>query len=91
MQEAEAAVEAEASCSALYDPDDNRLDVKFASGEESDNVKHLSQAVEQGILGAAASTNTFVLVEDAQNDPRWDPTNDRKSGFTTRSISATPI
>ncbi len=91
MQEAEAAVEAEASCIALYDPEDNRLHIKFAPCEESDSVKHLSQAIEQGILGAAASTNTFVLVEDAQNDPRWDPTNDRKSGFTTRSILATPI
>jgi len=91
MQEAEAAVEAEASCIALYDPDDNRLHIKFASGEESDSVRHLSQAIEQGILGAAAATNTFVLVEDAQNDPRWDPAADRKSGFTTRSILATPI
>ena len=79
--EAEAAVEAEASCIALYDPEDNRLHIKFASGEESDSVKHLGQAIEQGILGAAASTNTSVLVEDAQNDPRWDPTNDRKSGL----------
>ena len=89
--EAEAAVEAEASCIALYDPEDNRLHIKFASGEESDSVKHLGQAIEQGILGAAASTNTSVLVEDAQSDPRWGPTNDRKSGFTTRSILATPI
>ena len=32
-----------------------------------------------------------MLVEDAQNDPRWDPTNDKVSGFTTRSILATPI
>ena len=70
MQEAEAAVEAEASCIALYDPEDNRLHIKFASGEESESVWHLSQAIEQGIFGAAASTNTFVLVEDAQNDPR---------------------
>jgi signal transduction histidine kinase len=91
MQEAEAAVEAEASCIALYDPDDNRLHIKFASGEESDSVRHLSQAIEQGILGAAAATNTFVLVEDAQNDPRWDPSADRRTGFTTRSILATPI
>ena len=66
MQEAEA----EASCIALYDPEDNRLHIKFASGEESESVRHLSQAIEQGIFGAAASTNTFVLVEDAQNDPR---------------------
>ena len=84
-------MEAEASCIALYDPEDNRLHIKFASGEESESVRHLSQAIEQGILGAAASTNTFVLVEDAQNDPRWDPTNDKVSGFTTRSILATPI
>ncbi len=87
MQEAEA----EASCITLYDPEDNRPHIKFASGEESESVRHLSQAIEQGILGAAASTNTFVLVEDAQNDPRWDPTNDRRTGFTTRSILATPI
>ena len=70
MQEAEASVEAEANCIALYDPEDNRLHIKFASGEESDSVKHLNQAIEQGILGFAASTNIFVLVEDAQNDPR---------------------
>ena len=89
MQEAEAAVAA--NCIALYDPEDNRLHIKFASGEESESVRHLSQAIEQGILGAAASTNTFVLVEDAQNDPRWDPTNDRRTGFTTRSILATLI
>ena len=46
MQEAEAAVEAEASCIALYDPEDNRLHIKFASGEESESVRYLSQAIE---------------------------------------------
>lgn len=91
MQEAAAAVGAEASCIALYDPEDNRLHIKFASGGESEGVRHLSQPIEQGILGAAAATSTFVLVEDAQHDPRWDPTNDRITGFTTRTILATPI
>ena len=91
MQEAEAAVEAEASCIALYDPADNRLHMKFATGEKSEAVRHLSQPIEQGILGAAAATNTFVLVDDAQNDPRWNPAPDSETGFTTRSILATPI
>ena len=91
MQEAEAAVEAEASCIALYDPSDNRLHIKFATGTESEGVRQLSQPIEQGILGAAASTNTFVLVDDAQSDPRWDSTADRTTGYTTRSILATPI
>ncbi len=38
--------EAEASCITLYDPEDNRPHIKFASGEESESVRHLSQAIE---------------------------------------------
>ncbi|MCI0782637.1 MAG: GAF domain-containing protein, partial [Chloroflexi bacterium] len=61
------------------------------TGTESEGVRQLSQPIEQGILGAAARTNTFVLVDDAQSDPRWDSTADRTTGYTTRSILATPI
>ena len=45
MQEAEAAVEAEASCIALYDQEDNRLHIKFASGEESESVRNRKSVV----------------------------------------------
>jgi len=91
MQEAESAVGAEASCIALYETSDNRLHIKFASGRESEGVRHLTVAIEQGILGTAASTNTLIRVDDAQSDPRFDPSFDGKTGFTTRSIMATPI
>ena len=91
MHEAEAAVGAEASCIALYEPSDGRLHMKFTSGEESEAVRHLSVAIEQGIMGVAASENTLLRVDDAQNDPRWDSSADKKTGFKTRSIMATPI
>jgi K+-sensing histidine kinase KdpD len=91
MREAEAAVGAEASCIALYEPSDGRLHMQFTSGEESEAVRHLSVAIEQGIMGTAASKNTLLRVDDAQQDPRWDPSADKKTGFNTRSIMATPI
>ena len=91
MHEAEKAVGAEASCIALYEPSDGRLHMKFTSGEESEAVRHLSVAIEQGIMGVAASKNTLLRVDDAQNDPRWDSSADKKTGFHTRSIMATPI
>jgi signal transduction protein with GAF and PtsI domain len=91
MRKAEAAVGAEASCITLYEPSDSRLHMQFTSGEESEAVRHLSVAIEQGIMGTAAEKNTLLRVDDAQNDPRWDSSADKKTGFNTRSIMATPI
>ncbi len=54
MGEAEAAVGAEAACIALYDPSDERLTIKFASGEKSEEVKGVTLALGQGIPSEAA-------------------------------------
>ncbi|MFQ6027136.1 MAG: ATP-binding protein [Dehalococcoidia bacterium] len=91
MQEAEAAVEAEASCIALYDPSDNLLHIKFASGEKSEGVRDLIRPLGQGILGEVAVTKTPISVDDVRQDSRFDPSVDKKTGFTTRCILATPI
>ena len=91
MGEAEAAVGAEAACIALYDPSDERLTIKFASGEKSEEVKGVTLALGQGILGEAASTNTTVRVDTVQEDCRFEPSVDEKTQFSTRSILATPI
>ena len=91
MHEAEAAVSAEASCIALYEPTDHRLHIKFASGEKSNGVRHLSIAMGQGILGEVAATGTTLRVDDAYADPRFDSSFDKKTGFTTRCVIATPI
>ena len=91
MQEAEGAVEGEASCIALYDASDQHLHIEYASGEKKEEVRHLSLALGQGILGVVAETNKTLRVDDAQHDPRFEPSVDRASGFTTRSIVAAPI
>ena len=42
MRESESAVDAEASCIALFDPADGQLHIEFASGEADEQVRHLS-------------------------------------------------
>ena len=91
MGEAEAAVGAEAACIALFDPSDERLTIKFASGEKSEEVKGVTLALGQGILGEAASTNATVRVDLVQKDSRFEPSVDEKTQFSPRSILATPI
>ena len=91
MQEAAGAVEGEASCIALYDASDQRLNIEFSSGGKKEEVRHLSLALGQGILGVVAATNTALRVDDAQQDPRFEPSIDRATGYTTQSIVAAPI
>lgn len=40
----------------------------------------------RGIAGSVAESGETINIPDAQNDPRFDSDNDRKSGYTTRSI-----
>ncbi len=91
MREAEAAVGAEASCIAIYQQADQRLHIEFASGDADVGVKHMVLEMGQGVLGEAAATGKAVCVDDVNRDSRFDPSIDRQTGFTTKSILATPI
>ncbi|MDA1129708.1 MAG: GAF domain-containing sensor histidine kinase [Chloroflexi bacterium] len=91
MGEAESAVGAEAACIALYDPSDERLRIKFASGAKRDQVKGVSLELGQGILGKSASSNSTVRADTVQKDSRFDSSVDEKTDFSTRSVLATPI
>jgi signal transduction histidine kinase/putative methionine-R-sulfoxide reductase with GAF domain len=44
-----------------------------------------------GIAGHVAQTGEVVNIKDAYNDPRFDPTTDKKTGYKTRSILTMPI
>jgi len=91
MLEAVTAVEAEASCIALRHPEEDLLRIEFASGEADEGVKHLTLAMGQGILGHVASTAKALRVDDVSTDPRFEPSVDHRTGFTTRSVLAVPI
>ncbi len=45
----------------------------------------------QGIVGHVASTGEIVNIPDAYEDPRFDRSNDEKSGYRTRSILCMPL
>jgi Nif-specific regulatory protein len=45
----------------------------------------------RGIAGHVAAAGEGLRVDDARNDPRFDPSADRATGFTTRSVLAVPI
>jgi len=91
MQESESAVDAEASCIALHDPIDGHLHIEYAIGEASEEVRRVTLAMGQGVLGTVAATGKTLRVDDVTQDSRFDASVDRKSGFVTRSLLATPI
>jgi transcriptional regulator with GAF, ATPase, and Fis domain len=51
----------------------------------------LRQPLERGIAGYVARTGEVVRVEDASRDPRFDPTADRATGYSTHSMLVAPI
>lgn len=91
MQESESAVDAEASCIALHDPADGQLHIEYAIGEASAEVRRVTLAMGQGVLGTVAATGKTLRVDDVTQDTRFDSSVDRKSGFITKSLLATPI
>ena len=86
---------AEAACDLLacerasiwiHDPATDQLWTKVALG--SNEIRVASSA---GIVGATFSSNHVQHVPSPYDDPRFNPANDRRTGFVTRSILAAPM
>jgi transcriptional regulator with GAF, ATPase, and Fis domain len=54
-------------------------------------LPELRQPVERGIAGWVATHGQVVRVGDASQDARFDPSADRLTGYTTRSLLVAPI
>lgn len=54
-------------------------------------IKEIRLKIGVGIAGYVAKTGETINIEDAYNDSRFDPTTDKKTGYTTRSILCMPI
>jgi len=54
-------------------------------------VPHLRQPAGKGIAGHVARTGEVLQLDDVRDDERWDPSADRLTGYTTRSVLAAPI
>lgn len=91
MHESEAAVNAQASCIALYRPEDGLLHIDFAHGDSDEAVHHATLTVGEGLLGVVAATGETMRLDAADLDPRFDTKLDHATGIVTRSLLATPI
>ncbi|MEZ4371082.1 MAG: sigma-54-dependent Fis family transcriptional regulator [Polyangiaceae bacterium] len=72
----------------LVDADHGDLVTRVALLPE---VPQLRQALGKGLAGFVAETGEIVRVDDARNDPRFDPSADRETGYSTRNMLVVPI
>ncbi|MEZ4227148.1 MAG: sigma-54-dependent Fis family transcriptional regulator [Polyangiaceae bacterium] len=72
----------------LIDADAQQLVTRVALLPE---LSELRQPLDAGIAGYVARTGKAVRVDDALHDPRFDPSADRVTGYTTRSMLVVPI
>jgi len=72
----------------LIDADSRELVTRVAVLPE---VPALRQPMGRGIAGYVALTGECVRIDEASKDPRFDPSADRVTGFTTRSMLVAPL
>jgi Nif-specific regulatory protein len=85
---------AEAASVLLLTSAGDELDFPYVSDDDATVAKrlvHQRMPSDRGIAGAALSERRPILVEDAQNDPRFYPHIDTETSIVTRSIIAVPL
>jgi GAF domain-containing protein len=83
--------DAEASSIALFEPDPDRLEFRVAAGAKGAGAIGLSVAPTQGIAGYVFSTGQPIALSDVANDPRFDQSAAKRTGYVPRSIAAAPL
>lgn len=72
----------------LADHDTQELCTRVVTELEIAEIRH---PFDRGVIGWVATSQELLVVADPHQDPRWDPSVDRKTGYRTRNILATPI
>jgi GAF domain-containing protein len=88
MDRAQELLEAERSTLFIVDRERGELWSKVLRGQKPHEIR---LPLGTGLAGWVARTGRPVVVGDAYEDPRFDPSVDRRSGFRTRSLVAVPI
>jgi signal transduction histidine kinase len=88
MDRAQELLEAERSTLFLVDRERGELWSKVLRGLKPHEIR---LPLGKGIAGWVAKSGRPVVVSDAYDDPRFDPSVDQRSGFRTRSVMAVPI
>ena len=82
----------EVSAVMLIKPDKKDLYWEVSRGEKSELFEgKLTLQLGRGIAGNVAVTGEAVLLNDVREDPRWDDSFDKMTGFQSRSLICVPI
>jgi adenylate cyclase len=81
-------LDAERSSLFLLDHDTDELWSKVAQGTEFAEIRF---PCSEGLAGHAVSTGQVLNIEDAYEDPRFNPAFDRATGFRTKSVICVPV
>lgn len=71
-----------------YDPDTDELYTSVVTELEISEIRH---TLDYGISGYVARHRLAQIVNDPQNDPRWNRGVDLRTGYHTRNILAAPL
>jgi adenylate cyclase len=91
METSKAVMQAEASSLLILDPATDTLHFQVAQGTAGDALRTATVELGQGVAGWVGRTGEPVLIDDAYQDPRFDPSFDQRSGFHTRSLLSAPL
>ncbi|MEX2415618.1 MAG: HD domain-containing phosphohydrolase [Paenibacillaceae bacterium] len=70
----------------LIDEQKNEIFTTVAHG-----VPGIRQPLNTGFVGHAIQSGETIIVEDAYEDPRFNPSNDQRTGYRTKSIISVPF
>ncbi len=92
LQQTKKIFHCESSSILMVDKDLNRLKFAFLSKDEEDEIlMDTSLKMGEGIAGTVWSNGVPIMINDAQNDPRFSDVADKKSKTLTRSLIAAPL
>ncbi len=75
----------------MRDPAEGNFVIVAAAGTRSSQLEGTRLSAESGLAGWVARERAAVIVDDAQNDPRFDASVDKLTGMITGSLIAVPL
>ena len=87
-EETKAAMQADRCTVFLYDKEKNEIWSKVALGLKDAEIRFPAG---KGLAGYVIQTGESVNIQDAYNDPRFNPEVDKNTGYTTKTMLCMPI
>lgn len=91
LQSAMHLVEGEASSLLLVDSGKKILRFEVALGPKGIEAKKFVVKMDEGIAGWVVNNNRSLIVNDVENDPRFNPEVQKSTGYKTRNMLAVPM